>query len=307
MKFYDNMISFGSEEHHREIAEICKQLEARFDIHHFSYAITDRTKGAELVSLCNEPEVIRKYFDEKMYHGDGVIRQLFLEGYEKRSEHIRVTSPYYQLLTSKRLHKLFISGLQSLGVEQSLNLTFVTQTQYHHISFGSKCASAGYIEFLLSEMDELKRFSDLFYLKMRDVFDDLRKYAVKSSQFKSLQYIKPILERVGIKLAYDNLREEIGFYQPKAKDAVNLNQLYLSEDQAYKVNKLSKRESECLKLYANGLTAKEIGGSLYLSIRTVQNHLYNARKKLNFKDSISFYNFLKEISEKEVVGGSVVQ
>ena len=44
---------------------------------------------------------------------------------------------------------------------------------------------------------------------------------------------------------------------------------------------LSKRETECLRHYVQGKTAKEISQIVNLSRRTVENYIYNIKIKLN--------------------------
>lgn len=46
-------------------------------------------------------------------------------------------------------------------------------------------------------------------------------------------------------------------------------------------SKLSRRESEVLALLLNGLTASEIGISLFISARTVESHLQHVYAKLD--------------------------
>jgi Response regulator containing a CheY-like receiver domain and an HTH DNA-binding domain len=46
-------------------------------------------------------------------------------------------------------------------------------------------------------------------------------------------------------------------------------------------DKLSDREMEVLKCIVNGMSNKEIADKLYLSIRTVETHRYNIKRKLN--------------------------
>ena len=49
--------------------------------------------------------------------------------------------------------------------------------------------------------------------------------------------------------------------------------------------RLSKKESEVLKLLAKGLTTKEIASKLYISTRTVETHRAHIIKKLNVKNT----------------------
>ena len=55
---------------------------------------------------------------------------------------------------------------------------------------------------------------------------------------------------------------------------------YLQEQKLATVNTLTCREQNCLALYARGYTAKEIGGMLKLSYRTVEKHIQNIKAKL---------------------------
>lgn len=51
-----------------------------------------------------------------------------------------------------------------------------------------------------------------------------------------------------------------------------------------KVNPLTKRETECLLLAANGNTSLEIGRFLGITLRGVSFHMQNAIHKLNTKN-----------------------
>ncbi|HHY12083.1 MAG TPA: response regulator transcription factor [Firmicutes bacterium] len=50
------------------------------------------------------------------------------------------------------------------------------------------------------------------------------------------------------------------------------------------VNKLSERELEALKLVARGMSNRAIAKELFISEKTVKNHLYSAYKKLGVRD-----------------------
>jgi DNA-binding NarL/FixJ family response regulator len=54
-----------------------------------------------------------------------------------------------------------------------------------------------------------------------------------------------------------------------------------SSDSDPYLQQLSKREIEVLRLVAQGLTAPEVAERLYLSVRTVENHLRSIYSKLN--------------------------
>ncbi len=50
------------------------------------------------------------------------------------------------------------------------------------------------------------------------------------------------------------------------------------------IRKLSERELETLKLVAKGMSNKAIAETLFISEKTVKNHLYNVYKKLGVRD-----------------------
>ena len=53
-----------------------------------------------------------------------------------------------------------------------------------------------------------------------------------------------------------------------------------------KLSSLTKREREILKLIADGMSYKEIGNELFISVRTVETHKNNILQKLELKSTI---------------------
>ena len=60
------------------------------------------------------------------------------------------------------------------------------------------------------------------------------------------------------------------------------------------LNVLSRREIDVIKLIKEGLSSKEIGVQLDISIKTVEVHRYNILKKLNLKNTALLVNFINE-------------
>ncbi len=58
-----------------------------------------------------------------------------------------------------------------------------------------------------------------------------------------------------------------------------------------KLGNLTKREREILKLVADGLSYKEIGAELFISVRTVETHKNNILQKLELKSTIDLVKF----------------
>jgi len=57
------------------------------------------------------------------------------------------------------------------------------------------------------------------------------------------------------------------------------------------VPELTARETEVLKLVATGMSYKQIGGHLFISHRTVQNHVQNTLNKLQLHNRIELVHF----------------
>jgi DNA-binding CsgD family transcriptional regulator len=60
------------------------------------------------------------------------------------------------------------------------------------------------------------------------------------------------------------------------------------------IKKLSKRELELIKYFANGYSSKEIALTFSLSLHTINNHRKSILRKLGYKNIASFVNFAIE-------------
>jgi DNA-binding NarL/FixJ family response regulator len=57
------------------------------------------------------------------------------------------------------------------------------------------------------------------------------------------------------------------------------------------VPRITNRETEVLRLVATGLTAKQIGGKLHLSPRTVENHIQSTLRKLHLHNRVELVRY----------------
>lgn len=64
-----------------------------------------------------------------------------------------------------------------------------------------------------------------------------------------------------------------------------------NEDLADKKESLSVRETEILKLFAQGLSNQEIADKLFISIRTVESHKNHIMQKLELKSTVDLIKF----------------
>lgn len=86
-----------------------------------------------------------------------------------------------------------------------------------------------------------------------------------------------------LKKAIYSVYDGENFIQPSLTPALNAGLAYksISDD---KLNELTRREIEVLKLIAEGLFNKEIASKLDISERTVKNHVSNIFKKIDVSD-----------------------
>lgn len=114
-------------------------------------------------------------------------------------------------------------------------------------------------------------------------------YLLKESQPDNL--IKAINE-VAIGRTY--LDPEVALLLP-----INKVEVDKEKESLEKIRYLSKREYEVLELLSGGLSNKDIGNKLFISEKTVKNHVTNIYKKLGVKDrlqaAIFTYNNIKKI------------
>ncbi|PXV85329.1 LuxR family two component transcriptional regulator [Lachnotalea glycerini] len=86
-----------------------------------------------------------------------------------------------------------------------------------------------------------------------------------------------------LKKAIYSVRAGEIYIQPKLSPLLNSKLLNRNEDQK-KINNLTKREIEVLRLLAEGMFNKEIASRLDISERTVKNHVSNIFKKITVAD-----------------------
>lgn len=58
----------------------------------------------------------------------------------------------------------------------------------------------------------------------------------------------------------------------------------INDDRKYNISILSEREKEVLVCLCNGMSNKQIGREMFISQRTVKNHIANIYAKLNLEN-----------------------
>lgn len=108
-------------------------------------------------------------------------------------------------------------------------------------------------------------------------------YLMKAVDIGINGYVLKDSESAELKKAIFTIVDGETYIQPSLIPALNAKRIEKNEDQK-KIENLTKRELEVLKLLAVGMYNKEIAEKLNISERTVKNHVSNIFKKLEVTD-----------------------
>ena len=108
-------------------------------------------------------------------------------------------------------------------------------------------------------------------------------YLMKAVDIGINGYVLKDSESAELKKAIFTIVDGETYIQPSLIPALNAKRIEKNEDQK-KIEDLTKRELEVLKLLAVGMYNKEIAEKLNISERTVKNHVSNIFKKLEVTD-----------------------
>lgn len=108
-------------------------------------------------------------------------------------------------------------------------------------------------------------------------------YLMKAVDIGINGYVLKDSESAVLKKAIISIADGENFIQPSLIPALNAKMIEKNEDNV-KLENLTSREIEVLKLLAVGMYNKEVAEILDISERTVKNHVSNIFKKLNVTD-----------------------
>jgi DNA-binding NarL/FixJ family response regulator len=137
----------------------------------------------------------------------------------------------------------------------------------------------------LQAIKELKQDKDPFKIIVLTIHED-REYLFKTLQMGAEGYVLKDAEPAVLIEAIRNVHSGQSFIQPNmTRELVKeFNRVTLHEKDKGEENNLTTREIEVLGLIAEGMINKEIAKQLYISEKTVKNHVSNIFKKLNVSD-----------------------
>jgi DNA-binding NarL/FixJ family response regulator len=132
---------------------------------------------------------------------------------------------------------------------------------------------------VLKEMQNRKINNKVLILTVHDETE----YLMKAMDIGVDGYLLKDSESAELKKAIFAIKDNETYIQPSLIPALNAKRLEKNEDEE-KMDALTRRELEFLKLLAVGMYNKEVAEKLEISERTVKNHVSNIFKKLEVTD-----------------------
>lgn len=135
----------------------------------------------------------------------------------------------------------------------------------------------------LEAMEQIKAFDNEVKAVMLTIHQD-REYLLKALELGALGYILKDAEASTLIESIRSVSNNQTYIQPiMARELVNEYKRIKSGVDDPK-NRLTDREIEVLKLLSKGMLNKEIATDLFISEKTVKNHISNIFRKLNVQD-----------------------
>jgi DNA-binding NarL/FixJ family response regulator len=134
-----------------------------------------------------------------------------------------------------------------------------------------------------------KRLPDLRIL-MLSMYDNEQYFFEALRAGASGYVLKSVADRDLVEACRASMRGE-PFLYPKAVTALIRDYLERAKGGDAPAELLTPRESEILKLVAEGYTSKEIGEMLVISVKTVERHRANILEKLGMRDRVELTRY----------------
>ncbi|MDP4182719.1 MAG: response regulator transcription factor [Bacillota bacterium] len=137
----------------------------------------------------------------------------------------------------------------------------------------------------LEAIKELKQEKEIFRVIVLTIHQD-REYLFKTLQLGAEGYVLKDAEASVLIEAIRTVSDGESYIQPNmTRELVKeFNRVTMHEKGKDDENSLTSREVEVIELIAEGLINKEIAKKLFISEKTVKNHVSNIFKKLNVSD-----------------------
>lgn len=142
----------------------------------------------------------------------------------------------------------------------------------------------------LNGLETLRRIKDLGIKSKIIILSSYtsKNYIIEAIKIGADAYISKNIDTSTLIDVIRDVNRGKNYLQPSLQKILNqnLNKDYSNDVAINKIELLSKREYEILYLLAIGYNNQEIGRELYISEKTVKNHITNVYKKLDVKDRV---------------------
>jgi DNA-binding NarL/FixJ family response regulator len=137
----------------------------------------------------------------------------------------------------------------------------------------------------IQAIEEIKRENIGSRIIVLTIHDD-REYLFRTLQMGAEGYVLKDAEPEVLIEAIRNVHMGRSYIQPNMTMELvkEFNRITLHDKEKHNDNNLTTREIEVLELIAEGMINKEIAKQLYISEKTVKNHVSNIFRKLNVSD-----------------------
>jgi len=137
----------------------------------------------------------------------------------------------------------------------------------------------------LQAIEELKKDKDMYRVVVLTIHQD-REYLFKTIQLGAEGYVLKDAESAVLIDAIRTVANGNAYVQPNMTNELvrEFSRMSTHAKGKEEENILTSREIEVIELIAEGLINKEIAKKLYISEKTVKNHVSNIFKKLNVSD-----------------------
>jgi two-component system response regulator DegU len=156
----------------------------------------------------------------------------------------------------------------------------------------------------MNGIEVLRRFKDLGVdskVIILTIHDD-REYLLEAMKIGANGYVLKDSDADSLIKAIRDVNEGKTYIQPSIATMLvdEINKKDVQNGDIEKIRALTKREYEVLTLIAEGLNNKEIGDRLYISEKTVKNHVSSIFKKLDVNDRIQAAIFAYKNNIKKI-------
>ena len=143
------------------------------------------------------------------------------------------------------------------------------------------------------DRDFLHQMREFFRKNKTGTFTSLLKFKTANDEFIWLCSSATLFRRTADESVFEVVGVSLDFTKPLTynRNLKLLSQEKLRELNADSLKRITNREKEILKYFANGLNAREISEKTGLSFHTVNNHRKNMLKKLELKNLAALVNF----------------